>query len=135
MQKADVEIYTWEQFDADADLIAAWARERRVKNIYGVPRGGWILAVKLSHLLNNLPIVLCRDEITRDTLIVDDIIQGGNTMQGILSSVGDTVSVAVLYYNEDSSRKPDFYAHRRTKWVRFPWETPETSDYNNTPIP
>ena len=44
-------IITWEQFDYGCREIAEWARDRNYDDIYGIPRGGLVVAVRLSHLL------------------------------------------------------------------------------------
>ncbi len=131
MPLEDSENYTWPEFDEDAKKIAAWAREKGFKNTYGIPRGGLVLAVVISHLLD-VPVLLSREDITRDTLIVDDIVDGGKTVQGLILSLGGTFSVASIYFNESSPVKPDFFVRKKEKWVKFPWETMETSRYDNT---
>lgn len=126
-----LEKYRWEEFDADCAKIAAWAKSRHIKNIYGIPRGGLIAAVCLSHLLD-LPVVLNRDDISRDTLIIDDIIDKGDTIERLLSAIGEHHHVASLFYNKDAKHAPHFYARERTSWVLFPWETEQTSKYDDT---
>ena len=79
---------TWDEVESDLSLL-----ERKIepmlpiiKNIYGVPRGGLLLAVMLSHRLN-IPIVQERDRIGRNTLIVDDICDSGKTMLKVTKDV------------------------------------------------
>ncbi|MDO8558555.1 MAG: hypothetical protein Q7S09_05240 [bacterium] len=130
MPPEDSENYTWAEFEEDAKKIAVWAREKRFKSVYGIPRGGLILAVVLSHLLD-VPVLLSREDITRDTLIVDDIVDGGKTVHGLLMSLGGTFNISSLFFNEASPVKPDFFVRTKKKWVVFPWETSETSRYDN----
>jgi len=125
------EKYTWEEFERDVKKIAAWARGRQVKNIYGIPRGGLVLAVKLSHTLN-LPLVLSREDISRDTLIVDDIIDEGNTIDRLLASIGEHHHIASIFYNKEAKHAPHFFVREKKNWVIFPWETEETSKYDQT---
>ena len=80
MSKPDKERYSWKQFEDDCETLAVWARGKKFKSIFGIPRGGLVLAVKLSHLLD-IPLVLNREDITGHTLIVDDIADSGGTLE------------------------------------------------------
>lgn len=126
-----IEKYTWEEFDVDCKKIAAWAKERHIKNIYGIPRGGLVAAVKLSHLLD-IPLVLNREDISRDTLIVDDIIDEGNTIERLLASIGEHHHIASIFYNKTAKHAPHFFVREKISWVIFPWETEQTSKYDQT---
>ena len=125
-----MEIYSWEQFDEDAGKIANWAKDKNFTSVYGIPKGGLPLAVKLAHLLD-VSLILNRDDITKDTLIVDDIVDTGGTVERLLSSLGHGFKVATIFCNEESV-KPDFYTRKKSAWVRFPWETKKTSRYDRT---
>jgi len=125
------ERYTWEEFEKDVKKIATWAKKRQIKNIYGIPRGGLVLAVKLSHLLN-IPLVLSREDISRDTLIVDDIIDEGNTVERLLASIGEHHHIVSIFFNKNAKHAPHFFVHKKRSWVIFPWETEETSKYDAT---
>ena len=93
--------YTWRQFDKDAKIISKEIIEEMVfnsthfKNIYGIPRGGLPLAVKLSYLLN-LPMILDPNNITKSTIICDDISDTGKT----LHKVKDNYIVTIFWSNE-----------------------------------
>lgn len=127
----NIQTYTWEEFEKDCKEIAAWAKGRHVKNIYGIPRGGLVVAVKLSHLLD-VPLVLNREDISRDTLIVDDIIDEGNTVERLLASIGEHHHIASLFYNTTAKHTPHFFVREKKTWVLFPWETKKTSKYDET---
>ncbi|OGZ06181.1 MAG: hypothetical protein A3C93_05665 [Candidatus Lloydbacteria bacterium RIFCSPHIGHO2_02_FULL_54_17] len=126
-----VEKYTWEEFEEDCVKVALWAEGRHIKNVYGIPRGGLVAAVRLSHLLD-VPVVLNRDDISRDTLIIDDIIDKGDTVERLLSVIGEHHHVASLYFNKAAKHAPHFFARERKSWVLFPWETERTSKYDKT---
>ena len=53
------------------------------KNIYGLPRGGLIPAVMLSHQLG---IPMAKGDIGPDTLIVDDICDSGETLDKLVKN-------------------------------------------------
>ena len=54
---------------------------KKYKNIYGIPRGGLIPSVLISHKFN-IPISLV---IESNTLIIDDICDSGETMGDIIN--------------------------------------------------
>jgi hypoxanthine phosphoribosyltransferase len=125
------EKYPWSEFEKDCKKIAAWAKRKNFKNIHGIPRGGLIVGVKLSHLLD-IPLVLNRENITKNTLIVDDTVDTGGTVERLLSSLGGGFRVASIYFKEDAKISPDFFVKKKKSWVIFPWETKKTSRYDKT---
>jgi uncharacterized protein len=125
------EYYTWEEFDVDCRKIAEWAETKNCKNIYGIPRGGLVVAVKLSHLLDT-PIVLTQEEISEETLIIDDIVDTGETVKRLLGDDRKNHYIASLYFEQNAIIKPNFFVREKTAWIVFPWETDETSKYDNT---
>jgi hypoxanthine phosphoribosyltransferase len=132
--------YTWEQFDFDIRKMVKWAKCIRLTQIYGVHRGGLILAVVLAHHLN-LPLIYDIHEIDSTTLIVDDIVDSGGTMRGLKELLTDLniggYQIATLHYNMPKTRiketaRPNFYARPKYEWVVYPWETEASSKYDNT---
>lgn len=115
--------YLWHEFNRDADLLAS--KLRGAKNVYGIPRGGLILAVKLSHQLE-IPLITDIDKIDRkQTLVVDEILETGNTIALLEERVGELERRAFLYITDGSPvRDTDKFIHekRKTQWVIFPWE-------------
>lgn len=102
--------------------------ELKFKNIYGLPRGGLIPAVMLSHRLN---IPLVKGDIGPDTLIVDDICDSGETLDKFvkkhqtLYSFPFNLKTAVLHYKPHTSCfTPTFYSKKWEKdiWLVYPWE-------------
>ena len=49
-EKKNIMKYTWKEFDEDVKKIVEWLKDKNFSNIYGVPRGGLPLAVKLSNI-------------------------------------------------------------------------------------
>ncbi len=112
--------YTWEQFDVQVEQLAD-----QIKNadcdftgIYGIPKGGIPVAVALSRLLS-LPLVV-ETEIDECTLIVDDLVDSGNT----ISRFAGTNHVATLQIKSHSP-VPDFWVEKVDGWIVYPWEGSE----------
>lgn len=78
--------YTWQEFDRDIEKIAEWARDKNFKSIYGIPRGGLVVAVVLSHRLD-LPINTNAEEIDQKTLITDNISDSGGTLENFEKTI------------------------------------------------
>ena len=128
------EFYEWHDYESD---ILCLAREivrskRKVANVFGIPRGGLIPAVSLSHLLGR-PLISDVSKISSATLIVDDIVESGATLKRLLALVkGKKPFVAALYYYPKAMARPNLYLRKKRKWVVFPWETEKTSRYDHT---
>ena len=111
--------YTWQQFDKDCHEITNWIKgyNLKFKNIYGIPRGGLCMAVKLSHLLD-IPLT---NKISKETLIVDDISDTGETLFKLVKEKDNTV--ITLFYHEQSKFTPLLYMNTKKKlWIHYPWE-------------
>jgi hypoxanthine phosphoribosyltransferase len=116
------ELVTWALFEKAtkklAERIIVLKESGVVKSIYGISRGGLVVAVRLSHMLD-LPLILDSKEIQPHTLVVDDIADSGKTLWKYKNSL-----IATLYYNERSAVIPKFWIFKKKdKWIVFPWET------------
>lgn len=86
----------------------------QVKSITGIERGGLIPAVMISHKLH-IPYV---SKINKDTLVVDDICDTGETLKNTIGRY-----TATLHYKPTAIFTPDFYAKEvGTEWIVYPWE-------------
>ena len=122
MQKK--EKVSWEEFDRLLGVLTEKVKnynsrtsKQEITALYGIPRGGLLVAVCLSHRLN-LPLVGAP---SMNTLIVDEICDTGQTLIGRMAS-GHLV--AVLDYKQKKSKvRPDFYARIiGDAWQVYPWE-------------
>lgn len=94
------------------DTIASSGAQ--VTSIAGIKRGGLIPAVMISHKLN-IPYV---DRINKDTLVVDDICDTGETLKKSIA-----LYTATLHYKPTAGFTPDFYAKEvGSDWIVYPWE-------------
>lgn len=86
----------------------------QIKSVTGIQRGGLIPAVMISHKLN-IPYV---SRINKDTLVVDDICDTGETLKKSIA-----LYTATLHYKKTAIFTPDFYAKEvGSEWLVYPWE-------------
>lgn len=97
--------------------------KEKVDYIYGIPRGGLPIAVHLSHKLD-IPITISPIEliIDRVVLLIDDLVDIGNTLSDHLDTLDGEAVTATLFYKPQSIIKPDYYVQETKEWIVFPWE-------------
>ena len=118
--------FTWQQFDEAVDIIVESLRVKglmsKVSQVYGIPRGGLVLAVALSHRLNVSLVQSLDDVIVGDgTLIVDDISDSGQTLRRF-GPLG--VCAATIHKVPNTVCVPDVWVFERgvNEWIVYPWE-------------
>lgn len=96
---------------------------KKIDYIYGVPRGGFIPAVVLSHALN-IPIISnFLDGKDGTVLIVDDLVDTGKTVIDlIVMRKKMDVIVATLFKHKKCKVFPDIYVKENLGWIVFPYE-------------
>lgn len=116
----------WDLFDSDvrelAQKIQQWPNFMELEHIMGIPRGGMIIAVHLSHLLG------LRYEHSKiglepkKTLIVDDVSDTGKTLWHYKQF---EFVIATLYIKPGTRLVPKFYVreYSRETWINYPWES------------
>ena len=113
-----ISYFTWNEFDKSVEYIANECKNLDFSGIYGVPRGGLCLAVALSH---KLKINLISEPI-KNSLIVDDIYETGNTLKYFKDIEG------AIFYVLFSKIKPTWWntvnISKKKEWIVFPWENP-----------
>lgn len=125
--------YTWDQLHADCKALAKEITDSGIEitHVYGIPRGGLVPAVVMSHLLD-LPMTYDTEMVGEKTLVVDDICDTGQTYARLSSVIHTHAPFAALYYNKEHDEEPDFWINEKKNWVVFPWETDKTSRYDDT---
>lgn len=127
MFNMDKIFYSWNDIDRAINFLSFLLRNESIDFITGVPRGGIIPAVMLSHKMNikyidKLPI----DKILSSNIaIVDDICDSGNTINqynevGFITICIDKKHSSVVSPNYFSYIAPD------DKYIVYPWENPES---------
>lgn len=85
--------------------------------IYGVPRGGLVPAVYLSHRLG-IPLATSLDR-RGDTLVVDDMLDTGSTYR----KLSGLATHYVVLLARESLPKVVYGRMHDGPWVEFPWES------------
>lgn len=114
--------YTWNQFEEDVEGILKWmsSHEGKFDKIYGIPKGGLPLAVKLCNMVEGIPLILDRDKVDERTLVVDDISDTGKTLEEFKKL--DCLIVA-LFIHKNTTVLPNFYLReKKDEWIDFPWD-------------
>lgn len=122
-------VYEQQDFEADVEDLAKRLSNgaqmplfKRFDGIYGIPAGGNVLATYLHYRLK-LPLLAAP---TRNSLVVDDIVDSGKTIAHYIEKGNFCVA---LFYNRQSSWEPNIWLHEKIdKWIHFPWEAPEDGD-------
>lgn len=111
---------SWKEVEEAIIHIANCTQDSNIDiyNIYGIPRGGSVPAVMLSHYMDK-PIVLV-EQIGKNTLIVDDIVDSGKT----ILRYKDKFMTAALCIKKETKTRPDYFlnSYYAEQWVVFPWE-------------
>jgi len=118
MDVVEKKYLTWYQVEGLVDELAIKVKSEfaNIDSIYGIPRGGLIPAIMLSHKLG----IPYSDTITLTSLIVDDICDSGITLK---EWEGYTTAV-LLYKPHTSCAVPTIYGsvHSSDAWIIYPWE-------------
>lgn len=113
---------TWEDVEDYIEYVARSTKDIEFQGVYGIPRGGLVLAVMLSDRLG-IPMLMAP---CRGALIVDDIADSGRSL--IHYTENDTqfnqYAITTFFYHPRSSVKPDWFFKEKTEgsWIVFPWE-------------
>lgn len=121
---------TWEDIEAYCDRLAEQV-DGKYDAVYGVPRGGLVPAVMLSHRLGIMvasdQVMAVSDIIDANILIVDDINDTGKTVKRYQLIPSD---VAVLVERNSSDASANFTGIEvyHNDWLVFPWESKERAE-------
>ena len=112
---------TWKDIEDAVTSLAHRIKESGIEitSIYGLPRGGLIPAVMLSHKLNIPLFKSGYDVLLGTTLIVDDICDTGETLEKYTN-----YPIATIHHKQTASVEPTFHYSlvRGTAWIVYPWE-------------
>lgn len=97
-----------------------------IEYVTGVPRGGLVPAVMLSHYMNKKfksynEVIEMTNNVRQKVLVVDDISDSGETLYKAETFGFQTATLTVRH---STIFIPDFYGERieDDRWLVFPWE-------------
>lgn len=118
-------VYEPDETLEDIDFLAQKLEHKNLRplleyfdGVYGIPAGGQVIAVCLHYRLG-LPLLLAP---TRKSLVTDDIVDTGRTMQHYIDKGMFCVS---LFYNRKAICEPNVWIREKEDdiWTRFAlWE-------------
>ena len=121
---SEFEYVTWEEVQRFVEKLSQELQGADISGVYGLPRGGLVFAVMLSHALD-VPFLAAPHP---NCVIVDDICDSGESLvHYVRNTSGEGISgmyfIATMYYKEGAAVTPDyFYKLKHDAWIQFPWE-------------
>jgi|LauGreDrversion4_2_1035121.scaffolds.fasta_scaffold761772_2 hypoxanthine phosphoribosyltransferase len=115
----------WNDIDRAINRIIASinSSEIKINAVGGLPRGGLIPAVMLSHRLG-IPFVSQAQIQTTigNILIVDDICDSGKTLKRF--KFEENIYTATLHWKQSSEYQPNYFWEiaYENEWIVYPWE-------------
>lgn len=112
---------SYQKLQEDVTALAQDINEtgKDYSNIFAIPRGGVPIACLLSEILK-IPII---DEVTPSTLVVDDLIDSGKTLDPYVQNF-DTAVV----YRKPHSPGTTYAIEEIDDWIEFPYESTEKDE-------
>ena len=130
----DYDIVTWKIVDEAIESISDKIKLANASYdfIYGIPRGGLVPAVMLSHALK-IPLILNLEEVWRlksekkSVLIIDDISDTGSTLMYFKNEGFDIATLYTRVHTTKTVAKYNAFEVNHNDWLLFPWETKNSS--------
>lgn len=116
--------YSWSDVQHFVDALEKDVEDKEFVGVYGIPRGGLVLAVLISHKLS-IPLLNAPCE---NCIIVDDICDTGESLLHYVNNSSGSHKpsyyIATMVKKENSlGIIPDFSLFEKgDNWVVFPWE-------------
>ena len=120
--------YSWEWLDKTVMELGETilSSNTDIEYVTGVPRGGLVPAVMLSHYMNKKfksynEVIEMTNNIRQKVLVVDDISDSGETLYKAETFGFQTATLTVRH---STIFIPDFYGEKidDDRWLVFPWE-------------
>ena len=125
----DKRYLNWNDVDRAINRLVASINSSEIKldAVGGLPRGGLIPAVLLSHRLS-IPFVSQANiaSITGNILIVDDICDSGKTLKKF--KFEENVYTATLHWKQLAEYQPNYFWEiaYENEWIVYPWENKDS---------
>lgn len=117
---------TWYNVEKFINNVSIRFSKSNISGVYGLPRGGLILAVMLSHKMH-IPMLMAP---CKDCIIIDDICDSGESLiHYVNNSSGNEIfkyHIATMFYKPNKLNiKPEYYEYYKKDedWIVFPWES------------
>ncbi len=107
---------TWTEVEHYVDKVALLCKGKHFTGVYGLPRGGLIFAVLLSHRMN-IPLLMAPCD---GCIVIDDIADSGKSL---LHFKEKGYFITTMHYKRGSRVIPDYYHTETNDWIVYPWET------------
>ena len=126
------EFVSWELIDDCVTDIAFHLKDtgKDFVGVFGIQRGGSLLAVMLSHKLD-IPYITDFWRVgDGDIVVIDDIADTGKTFQ-FYKEQPETKDAhyVTIHEHERSIVKPDYSViNKGDKWIVYPWETTDSEE-------
>ena len=110
----------WDDIEGLVDILSKNIETDKYKGLFGVPRGGLIPAVMISHR-TGLKLV---DKISDKILVVDDILDTGETLKNIKNDI------VCLHKKPQTITEPIVYSELIDNdfWIVYPWELDDSEE-------
>lgn len=115
---------TWDDVEEFVKDTIAFYKDTHITGIYGIPRGGIILASILSYKMG-VPMLMAP---CKECIIIDDIADSGETLLHYAKNTSGggkshNYHIVTMFYKEGSLVKPEFFMWEKTDhWIVYPWE-------------
>ena len=125
----DKRYLSWNDIDRAINRLVASINSSEVKfeAVGGLPRGGLIPAVLLSHRLS-IPFVSQANiaGVSGNILIVDDICDSGRTLKRF--KFEENVYTATLHWKQSAEYQPNYFWEiaYENEWIVYPWENKDS---------
>jgi len=116
----------WAEVNEYLNEVASRIDPHERSGVYGIPRGGLVLASWLAHKLY-LPLLFAP---SKDCIIIDDICDSGESLLHYVKNSSNPTAdnnyfITTMFHrpNNKSGIEPDFWFKEKIdNWVVFPWE-------------
>jgi hypoxanthine phosphoribosyltransferase len=128
-QNSNKRFIEWRDIEDAIERLAINITNSGVKfdAIGGLPRGGLVPAVMLSHKLN-IPFISQASirTITGNILIVDDICDTGHTLKKF--KFEENIYTATLHWKNSAEYEPNYFwkIAFENEWIVYPWENKDS---------
>lgn len=116
---------SWVEVEKFIDEVVDTYKDQEITGVYGLPRGGLVFAVMLSHRMS-IPMLASP---IKGCILVDDICDSGESLIHYFNNTSGedhekNYTIVTMYYKPNALEVvPDFWKReKQDDWIVFPWE-------------